>query len=542
MFSSEPPVLPLTRFSVRDLPAMESASRRVLRSRIAETPLVTPSAGPSTAMPSAGTPATATPSAGTPMPSAGTPMPSAGTPFADSPLVPKAEPDVPPGPTVAPSHDVASPPPTGDVSEPPEPQLAPAVTTGADDISEQVYIRVSVDALAEMEALAHAPPQTLDPASKSRLTELQQVLRRFRQTETRTIASMVSRVRLSEVADAIDDESQRATEAEDRAAELQTLVNRLAASVPPTPAPASTAARHLIKIAEPAPFAGRRDALRQFRNQVTLALADHHRFADDQHRLRYVFQLLQGEALAVMEQHLQPDGHIAFATAQDLLAELTRVFGDSNEKATAARDLERLRQGNRDFSRYLADFTRLVSILGYEGQARRDALERGLSRELLEALRYEPEPADETATQYEIRLKRLDDRLRRYTGLANVRSTNRRTVPTASEPRASTDVPRGRVEPLSAEERDERLASGLCFRCGGPDHKARDCPLRSAPAPRTTPAGTGRAVPPRAAAEPRATADSRNRNRNRGPRAAVTGAVGTVVELPDDESSGKEDA
>ena len=144
-------------FSVRDLPAMESASRRVLRSRITETPLATPPAGPSTAMPSAGTLSTAMPSAGTP---------ATVTPSADSPLAPKAEPDVPPGPTVAPSHYVASPPPTGDVSEP---QLAPAVTTGADDTSEQVYIRVSVDALAEMEALAHAPPQTLDPASKSRL-------------------------------------------------------------------------------------------------------------------------------------------------------------------------------------------------------------------------------------------------------------------------------------------------------------------------------------------------------------------------------------
>src|SRR6266705_4129757 len=73
VFLPEPrsPFLSLARFSVRDLPTMESASRRVLRSRIAETPLVTPPAGPSTAMPSAGTPATATPSAGTPlMPSA----------------------------------------------------------------------------------------------------------------------------------------------------------------------------------------------------------------------------------------------------------------------------------------------------------------------------------------------------------------------------------------------------------------------------------------------------------------------------------------
>src|SRR6266705_247172 len=93
-------------FSVRDLPAMESASRRVLRSHIAETPLTMPSAGLPTVMPSAGTPITAMPSAGTPA------TPSAGTPSADSPLVPKAEPDIPPGPIAAPSHDVALKPPT----------------------------------------------------------------------------------------------------------------------------------------------------------------------------------------------------------------------------------------------------------------------------------------------------------------------------------------------------------------------------------------------------------------------------------------------
>src|SRR6266705_579310 len=102
-------------------------------------------------------PAPATPSAGTPI------MPSAGTPSADSPLVPKAEPDVPPGPTVAPSHDVASPnPPTRDAPEP-QPALPP---TG------DVYLRVSRDALSRAEALTDAPPQSLHPAAKSQLAEL----------------------------------------------------------------------------------------------------------------------------------------------------------------------------------------------------------------------------------------------------------------------------------------------------------------------------------------------------------------------------------
>src|SRR6266705_2366027 len=100
LFPSEPPSFSLSLslapacFSVRDLPAMESASRRILRSRVPETS-ATPPAGLPTVIPSAGTPIAPI-----------TAMPSAGTPSADSPLPPKVEPDIPPGPIAAPSHDV----------------------------------------------------------------------------------------------------------------------------------------------------------------------------------------------------------------------------------------------------------------------------------------------------------------------------------------------------------------------------------------------------------------------------------------------------
>ena len=60
-----------------------------------------------------------------------------------------------------------------------------------------------------------------------------------------------------------------------------------------------------------------------------------------------------------MEPFLGPLGYIKF----DFLQELTRIFGDSNEEVTAARKLEGLRQGNREFTRYYADFTRPVTTL-----------------------------------------------------------------------------------------------------------------------------------------------------------------------------------
>lgn len=69
-----------------------------------------------------------------------------------------------------------------------------------------------------------------------------------------------------------------------------------------------------------------------------------------------------------------------------------RVFGDLNEEATAALELANLRQGNNNFARYYADFSRLTAILEYGDKARRYALERGLSPELLDGISGQANP------------------------------------------------------------------------------------------------------------------------------------------------------
>ena len=161
----------------------------------------------------------------------------------------------------------------------------------------------------------------------------------------------------------------------------------------PAPEPASTVPAsptapksHLLKIAEPEPFTGKRSDLRRFCDQLGLVLADQSRFMDEQHRLRYCFQLLRDEAYLTMRQYLGPLGQVKFDNAGALIDELNRIFGDSNEEATAALELGNLRQGNNDFARYYADFSRLAAILEYGDKARRHALGRGLSPELLDRI------------------------------------------------------------------------------------------------------------------------------------------------------------
>jgi len=45
-------------------------------------------------------------------------------------------------------------------------------------------------------------------------------------------------------------------------------------------------------------------------------------------------------------------------------------------------ELSKLHQGKEDFSSYLSEFTRIISVLNYDPAAKMDALEGGMSQSL----------------------------------------------------------------------------------------------------------------------------------------------------------------
>ena len=92
-----------------------------------------------------------------------------------------------------------------------------------------------------------------------------------------------------------------------------------------------------------------RATLRSFKVRLGLVLVDREYFVDEQHRLSYCSQLLKGEALSAMEPFLGTDG-INFASAEAFIQELHQIFGYLDEEAAAAHELERMKQGNREFS------------------------------------------------------------------------------------------------------------------------------------------------------------------------------------------------
>jgi hypothetical protein len=247
-------------------------------------------------------------------------------------------------------------------------------------------------------------------------------------------------------------------------------------------------------IPDPDTFDGTRDHLRPFITKLSLKIAGNTtRFPDLQHQLRYAFSFLRGPAYNTMEPHLR-NNEVNFTSLNEFFEVLRIAFGDPDEVKTAVRKLEALRQNNREFSQYYAEFQRLITILQYDDQAKCHALERGLNREIKDALVHQDNPPNETFTQFVARLNRLDNRIR---ARKNEQNTGRPTntprapaVPTSSIPRpveqGTTDVGthpgpmnlsanRGHI---STAERARRIAQGLCNYCGGTGHFAAQCPAR----------------------------------------------------------------
>ena len=175
------------------------------------------------------------------------------------------------------------------------------------------------------------------------------------------------------------------------------------------------------------------------------------RFPNTQHKLRYAYQFLTGKAQRTMRIHLrkatddcgEETFEILFDSFAAFLTALDRHFGDPDEKHTAALALDKLRQANREFGAYYADFQELMDILETtDDTSRRHALKRGLNHEMLSALAIYPAPKDESFDEYVERLNELDCRLRALA--THTRNQHRPQAPRTLTPAADSDSESGK--------------------------------------------------------------------------------------------------
>jgi hypothetical protein len=247
-------------------------------------------------------------------------------------------------------------------------------------------------------------------------------------------------------------------------------------------------------IPDPDTFDGTREKLRPFITKLRLKIAGNtNKFPDVQHQLRYAFSFLRGPAYDTMEPHLL-ENKINFSTLEEFTEVLRIAFGDPDEVRTAVRKLEALRQNNREFSQYYAEFQRLITVLQYDDQAKYHALERGLCREIKDALIHQDTPPEETFAQLVARLNRLDNRIRARKQEQNGgRSANTPRAPAIPATNTQHTAEMGTTDvgthpgpmnlsashgKLPAAERARRIAQGLCNYCGGAGHFAAQCPAR----------------------------------------------------------------
>ena len=253
------------------------------------------------------------------------------------------------------------------------------------------------------------------------------------------------------------------------------------------------------RIPDPEMFSGEKDKLRAFSVQLRLKTQT---ITDEQARLRYAVSRLSGSAFDQIVPFVLAD-RINITDTAALLHILEAAFGDPDRAATAARKINTLRQANRDFATYYAEFARYAADLDWNESAKLAALRHGLSSELkMDMIPLTEEPT--TIAQLVTVCQRLDNRRRALQQEGRTRgpmtpasrttttttTTPRTVTPAASSPSALSTATGTQPGPmdlsanrrrLSPEERQRRMTEGRCLYCGGLGHMAATCPVARRP-------------------------------------------------------------
>ncbi|KAG0161705.1 hypothetical protein PDIDSM_4973 [Penicillium digitatum] len=187
------------------------------------------------------------------------------------------------------------------------------------------------------------------------------------------------------------------------------------------------------------------------------------RFPTPQSRMTYVTNRLKGIPYAQILPYIR-DGICQLNDFTDILDILERAFGDPNRARNARNELYRLRQGNKEFSLFFAEFQRLAMEGEMHNEALPTMLEQAINREMKGMLlHHEPPKGD-------------------YLDLARSSEPGKppspirqRPLPPPVNPDAmDLSTTRRRFSPY--RQPSSHYEQNACFRCGSKEHFVRDCP------------------------------------------------------------------
>jgi hypothetical protein len=247
---------------------------------------------------------------------------------------------------------------------------------------------------------------------------------------------------------------------------------------------------HVVKVQQPDTFDGNRHKLRSFIAQCGLYIAfNKNKFKHETQQVLWAVTFFRGAAfdwvdpiLTNYQKFVDAGGKCNTAMAkktQDtfhtwdwFVRELNKAFGDLDQRNTAARELNNLRQRG-SVTKYMAEFQRHAMRLGYDDEALKDKFYNGLKDFVKDEISRSDKP---TTLEGLIELAvRIDNR--QYE-----RSLERRG---GYDPRSRQNKKSGRHgrqgdpmeldatrKDITKQERDRRRKENLCYECGMPGHRA----------------------------------------------------------------------
>lgn len=275
---------------------------------------------------------------------------------------------------------------------------------------------------------------------------------------------------------------------------LEQLHAQVVASAPASAAP-------VVKLPKAEPFDGTRTKLRGFLTQMRMHLdVNRQRLTDEESKVIFVSTHLRGQAWDWFEVHIREyyekprdewnaTTHGIFTSYSNFVAYLTKMFGEINATVTAERKLASLRQTTSTAS-YATQFMQIAAVLGWADYALIPRYVEGLKSHVKDELARVDRPTAMTdiidlTTRFDNRYfdrqqeKREVEQWRKNPGRGN------RFQPRNSGYRAPKQDDYGpRPMELDAarlpdEEQKRRKDGNLCFKCGKPGHRIKDCRSRS---------------------------------------------------------------
>jgi len=278
--------------------------------------------------------------------------------------------------------------------------------------------------------------------------------------------------------------------------QLANAISLAARAAPPAPQPLEDRGQ---KFPDCPRFSGSdRTQLRGWIAQLRIVIRHTpNRFPDEQAKMQYAFNRLSGLALKQILPHVWENGEIGLEDLAAFIQLLEAAFGDPDRVATTARNMKEIKQKNREFSQYYAEFQVIAADLDWNPSALRNALRSGVSEEMKDSFIHtdmlDELPAFVTLCQKRDNQipQRKAERAAQHKWTPSVGSPSPPRAP--APPKAPEVAPAGTVpgytgpapmalsagrRRISDEERAKSFADGRCFYCGGFNHRAVDCAVR----------------------------------------------------------------